>query len=510
MKKVMLIILDGFGEAVPNPGNAIAAADMPFFQKLRNEKPLAFLKTDGSASGLPDGQTGASEPGHFVIGAGRVVWQPLEEINRAFNGNEIMKRKEFSKFIKKAKSGKKVHLMGMVSDGGVHSHIEHLFDLLDILNKEGVKDVHLHAFADGRDVHEKSIKGYLDQVVEKGKCKIASLVGRYYAMDRDNNYDRTKIAYDLLTKGKGEDISFADLDKNIYINAETDYYLPAFKFEDFETISEDDLVLFFNFRSDRAQQITTAFCKSSFSEFKRDVYFSKNKEQFVVFGPYHLGDAQNIFPPANIKNSLGEWWAKHNVKQLRIAETEKFAHVTFFFNSQIKEPYVGEDRILVNSPKVASYDKKPEMSAKEVTDKVCIEISKNKYDAIVLNFANADLVGHAGNIEASKKAVEFLDKCLEKVVPLAKKHEYSIIITADHGNSDKMLYEDGETCPSHSDNVVPCIFITDKKITNLKSRIKGNKNGIKYHGELADIAPTMLDLMELEVPGEMTGESFIE
>lgn len=509
MKKAMLIILDGFGEAPAGPGNAIAAAHMPFFHELRKKYPVAFLKTDGNASGLPEGQTGASEPGHFVIGAGRIVWQPLEEVNRALKNKEILKNEVFSNFLEDIK-GKNLHLIGMVSDGGVHSHINHLLDLLEIVSEKETKNIYLHAFSDGRDVHERSVKQYLEIIQKQDKCKIASLIGRYYAMDRDKNWDRTKKAYDLLAKGTGEQISFDDLDEKIYQNADTDYYLPPFKFPEFKKIEKDDYVLFFNFRSDRAAELTTAFCDKEFTEFERKFFFKKENRQFINFGPYDLGNAWNVFPPPIVENNLGSWWSKNNVSQLRIAETEKFAHVTFFFNSQNKKPYRLEDRVLINSPKVASYAEKPEMSAQTVTERVCQEIKSEKYEAIVLNFANADLVGHSGNFNAAKKACEFLDKCLEKIVPLAIKNEFSLIITADHGNSDNMLYKDGSTRPAHSNNPVPCIFIADKKIVDLKKRNIGINNGITMHGQLEDIAPTLLDMMELPIPEEMTGKSFVK
>lgn len=506
----MLIILDGFGEAPAGPGNAISASKMPFFNSLKKKYPTAFLKTDGNASGLPEGQTGASEPGHFVIGAGRIVWQPLEEVNRSFKHKGILKNKIFAHFLKSIKN-KNIHLMGMVSDGGVHSHINHLLELLEILSKKEANNIFLHAFADGRDVHERSIREYLEIVKKQNKCKIASLIGRYYAMDRDKNWDRIKIAYDLLTEGKGEKICFDDLKQKIYKNAETDYYLPSFKFPEFKKIEKDDYVIFFNFRSDRAAELTQAFCDEQFDYFERKFFFQKENMQFINFGPYDLGNAWNIFPPPIIENNLGSWWSKNNIRQLRIAETEKYAHVTFFFNSQNKKPYTLEDRILINSPKVANYAEKPEMSAEAVTKRVCKEIKDDKYEAIVLNFANADLVGHSSNFNAAKKACEFLDKCLKSIVPLAIKKRFSLIITADHGNSDDMLYEDGSLRPSHSNNPVPCVFITDKEVINLHQRIiTVSDNGTNIHGQLSDIAPTILDIMELPIPKEMTGKSFVK
>lgn len=504
VKKSMLIILDGFGEAPRGQGNAVAAAYMPFFKKLRQNYPLLFLRTDGNASGLPEGQTGASEPGHFVIGAGRRVWQPLEEINQTFAHDDIFEKTIFKDFLQKCRDVDKVHLMGLLSDGGVHSHIDHLLKFIDMLHSKGVKNIYIHCFADGRDVHERSIQHYLKQIINK-PCKIASLIGRYYAMDRDQNFERTEVAFRLLTEGVGELININDLENNIYLHADTDYYLPAFKFADFQPISKHEPVLFFNFRSDRAQQLTSAFCQPEFDYFSRNYFFNKNDQEFIVFGPYDLGNAWNLFPPSAVVNNLGEWWSKHQVKQLRIAETEKFAHVTFFFNSQNKDPYPGEDRIMINSPKVPSYDLKPEMSALELTEKVCEQIERQYYQAIVLNFANADLVGHSGKFEAAKKACECLDQCLSRIVPLAIDHDYSLIITADHGNSDKMLFADGSICPAHSENPVPCLLI-ESSLNKVNIVIKGQKNAIPYHGELADIAPTMLKMMNLPIPAEMTGK----
>jgi 2,3-bisphosphoglycerate-independent phosphoglycerate mutase len=449
---------------------------------------------------------GASEPGHYILGAGRVVLQPLEELNQSFKTQEILTKKAFQEFLAKAKS-RKVHLLGMVSDGGVHSDIRHLNQLAKIFQSQGIADVYLQAIADGRDVPERSIASYLSEI--DPSLQLSSLIGRYYAMDRDQNYDRTEIAYRLLTQGQGQKITKADLTKNIYRQADTDYYLKPLLFPQFTPIEEDDLVLFFNFRSDRAAQLTSAFTDPDFSEFQRDTYFAPKTDQFLIFGPYGFGNATNLYEPPTITNNLGSWWAQHNVKQLRIAETEKYAHVTFFFNSQQKEVNPGEDRILVLSPKVASYDAKPEMSAREVTAKAIEQIRANKYQAIVLNYANCDLVGHSGDLKATIKACEVVDECLSELIPAAQRHEFQIIITSDHGNSDQMLYPDGRARPAHSSNAVPCLFFTNKSLVDLSKRVKGQINSTDYHGELADIAPTLLDLMELPTPSEMTGESFI-
>ena len=511
MKKVLLIIKDGFGWSLKKEGNAVKAAHMPFFDKLRKKYPFTLLQTKGHASGLPEGQTGASEPGHLILGAGRIVWQSLENINQSFKNKSILKNKSFKKFLNQS-FNRKIHLVGLLSDGGVHSHINHLENLLEILAKEKIKkeNIFLHAIADGRDVKRKSIAKYLDQIKKTKKCQLASLIGRFYAMDRDKNWQRTKQAFDLLTAAKGEKLNFNKINETIYNQAESDYYLKGFVFPDFKKIAKQDLVLLFNFRSDRSEQLTSAFTQDNFSEWKRDFYFPKNKEQFFVFGPYHQGNAWNIFPPPKVKNNLGEVLAYHGLKQLRIAETEKFAHVTFFFNAQNKKPFPQEERILIPSKKCLSFAECPQMSAKEITIQVCSEIKKKKFSVIVLNFANADLVGHSGKFEKAKASCEVLDQCLSKIVPLAIGEDYQLIITADHGNSDEMLYENGEISCAHSKNPVPCILITDKKIKPFKKRQNFKiEQGLEVSGQLQDIAPTILDMLELPSPAEMTGESFL-
>jgi len=516
LKKALLIILDGFGFSNKTAGNAVAAAHMPFFRKLQNEHPHTFLKTWGHAAGLPESQTGASEPGHVTIGAGRIVWQPLEKINRAFASGDILANANFQKFLHSSRTAPRIHLIGLVSPGGVHSHLDHLGSILRILENEKIpsEKIFLHAIADGRDVSPRSTSNIFEQFSKEfPTLNWASLAGRFFAMDRDQNWDRTEKYFQLLTAGQGEKIvgNFRDqnfwshFSRQIYRQAENDYFLPPFTFDRFQPIAENDAVLVFNFRSDRSAQITQAFCDREFSQFERPFFFKKN---FFIFGPFSR-QATCLFPPEKITNSLGETLAKNGRKQLRIAETEKFAHVTFFFNGQEKEPFANETRILVDSPKCKSFAQKPAMGALEVCQQVCQQIENGDFQAIILNFANADLVGHSGDLQAAKLACETLDACLEKIVPLARAKDFQIIVTADHGNAEEMLDAHGQMRTSHSKNPVPCIFICDRKIVDLRSRSSlGEKCGVHMRGQLADLAPTLLDFLEIEKPEEMTGESF--
>jgi len=517
MKKALLIILDGFGISKKSTGNAVAEAKMPFFKKLLKNHPHTFLQTHGAASGLPENQTGASEPGHVVLGAGRRVWQPLEKINRDFLSGDILKNQKFKKFLKAIVKVKKIHLIGLLSDGGVHSHLSHLENILEILKSQQKiisKKILIHAIADGRDVAPRSIKKYLQNISNKKIGKIASLAGRFFAMDRDQNWDRTEKYFQLLTKKIGEKKSLENLDeKKIYQNAENDYFInPCFDEKNFLPIEKNDVVLFFNFRSDRAAQISTAFCDRNFTEFSD---FKMSKDNFFIFGPF-CQFATNIFPPEKIKNNLGEILEKNNKTQLRIAETEKFAHVTFFFNSQKKRKNRGEKRILVPSKKCRSFAEFPEMSAYEITEKLIFEIQNSNFDFIFCNFANADLVGHSGNFIAAKKACKTLDKVLSKILPIAQKNNYQILISADHGNADEMVDDHGEISMSHSKATAPLIFIGDQNLAlqfkkNLKTRkSRGKMFGVDFFGELADIAPTILSILQIKKPAEMTGKSFLE
>ncbi len=501
-RKVLLVILDGFGEAPAGPGNAISLAKTPHFDKFRNEYPHSILQCTGEAVGLIEGAMGGSEVGHFTMGAGRIVPQFLLAINRAikdgsFYENEALK----SAYHYAKKSNKKLHLMGMISDEGVHSHINHLFSLLEWAKKEGLEDVYIHCIADGRDVAERSVKNFLkmlqDKIDEIGVGKIATLIGRYYSMDRDRNFDRTAEGYRLLTEGKGE--AFDDVYKAVDHFYEkdsklTDYYLPPILLDKNGLVETHDALIFFNYRTDRTQQLTDAFTDPDFKEFPKTV----GDIHFVCMGPYSEIAPVAFTVPA-IENNLAHVLSKNAIPQLRVAETEKYAHVTFFFNSQIEHHVPLEDRILVHSPKVPSYAEKPEMSAPEVTEKVLLAMHDSHHQVIIVNYANGDLVGHSGSLEAAVKAVEVLDESLGKLHEQAQKYGYTILITADHGNCDDMLYPDGSQKPAHSMNPVGFMAIGPE-----------NKIHQVHDGGLQDIAPTILKLIGLEKPAEMTGECLID
>ncbi|MBU2524101.1 2,3-bisphosphoglycerate-independent phosphoglycerate mutase [Patescibacteria group bacterium] len=499
-KKVLLIVLDGFGESKNIKGNAIKKAKTPYIDYLRKTYPVTLLKTHGNAVGLPNGSMGGSEVGHYTMGAGRIVWQSLERINRYIKDGDLFKNKVILKSLKNAQKSA-LHLVGMISDEGVHSHINHLFALLDLAKKKKISKVYIHCITDGRDVPEKSAEKYLKKInshIKKNKVgEIATIVGRYYAMDRDKNWKRTKVAYDLLTEGKGMEAKNAiDGVKEAYKQGDTtDYYLRPIIINKEGLIKSDDSIIFFNYRTDRAKQLTASFVDHKKTLFPR----KKVKTEFVCFGPYS-SIANIAFPEVKIKNNLGEILSNKGKKQLRIAETEKYAHVTFFFNSQRKDPYPGEKQILIPSPKVPSYALKPKMSAAKVTSEAIKQINKQQFDFILMNYANADLVGHSGNLAATVKCVEFLDKCLKKVIPKALKNSYDILLTADHGNAEQMLYPDGSKCPAHSLNKVPCVFISSQKN---KLKLKKNNNGLQ------DIAPTVLFLLDLNKPKIMTGDNLI-
>lgn len=496
-KKAILIIIDGMGEGADNQGNAVTQAQTPYLNSYKKDYPNVLLESSGNAVGLPEGVMGASEPGHLTMGAGRVVWQPLEEINQAIKSCRFFENKTIlDLLIKLREKGKPLHLIGMVSDAGVHSHTEHLFAILQMAKHEGVREVYIHAITDGRDVPERSVKEYLDKIDNYTKLvgvgKIVSMIGRYYAMDRDQNYDRTQTAYDLYVNSKGETkANYQEAIEDAYQKIDTDYYLTPYLFEGFENIKENEGVFFFNFRSDRAKQLTHALIDTNFDKFERSLIV----KNFVAMGPF-TENAPVAFPPEKVVNNCGSWLSQKNIEQLRIAETEKYAHVTFFFNSQENEPYAGEDRILVHSPKCRSYAEKPEMSAYEVTEKVVEQIDKQKYGAIVLNFANPDLVGHSGDLNATIKAVETVDACVGKVVETALKNDYQVILTADHGNAEQMFYpESGVVCPAHTTNKVRCYIIGSGDVE------------LKENLGLSSVVPTMFKMMGVEVPKEMTGES---
>ena len=505
--KVILIVADGWGYAPAGKGNYITQANTPEFSELLKKYPHTLNKASGNAVGLPEGSQGNSEVGHLHIGAGRIVWQMYEKINRTvkdksfFKNEKLIEAMDFAK-----KNNSSLHLIGLCSDEGVHAHTNHLIALLEMAKKIGVKNIFIHFFADGRDVPEKSAEKYID-IIEKTKIgKIASIVGRYYSMDRDNNWNRTKEAYDLLTLGKGFKAKNANeaIDAAYKRGDKTDYYIqPAVivgrNNQPLATIKDNDAVIFFNFRTDRPRQLTHAFLDRKFDKFKRE---KVPKVKFITFTAYDKSFLKiAAFFEDKISNNLGQVIAKNNLKQLRMAETEKYGHVTYFFNSQIEKPNKGEERIMIPSPKVPSYDQKPEMSAYEIADEAVKKIKTEKFDFIVINFANCDLVGHSAVNEAIIKAVQTVDECSKKIIDAGLDNDYTVILTADHGSAEDKLYPDGKAKPAHSTNPVNFILISNEE--KLK-RVKLRK------GEQSDVAPTILDIMKINKPKEMTGKSLIE
>lgn len=510
MKNVLLIILDGFGEGKAYPGNAITLAKTPTITALKKKYPWMLLKASGEAVGVPEGTQGGSEVGHFTIGAGRIVLQQIEEINRAMKDGSFFKKPTLLEACKK----KTLHLLGMISDQGVHAHLAHLFALLELAKRQKVEHIFIHAITDGRDVHERSAIGFIKQIQEKIRelglqncAKIATIIGRYFAMDRDENWNRLQPAYDLYALGKGirETNPVQAIEHAYERNIETDYYIDPIVIEPHATIKNGDAVIFFNFRSDRAREITWAFTGENDPKTGKPVGIKIDKPvrpYFVCFGPYSE-KAPVVFPTPVVKNNLGQVLAQHNIKQFRLAETQKYAHVTYFFNSQIEEPNPGEDRLMIESKRRHSYSEVPEMSAAEITDALIKKLAEKKYAFVAVNFANCDLVGHSGDLKATIKAVEMIDECLGRIIPAALKNDYTTLITGDHGNAEYMIYEDsGEPCPSHTKNPVPCIVIANP----VKA---GRSNLTQKGGELKDIAPTILKIMEIPKPKEMTGENLL-
>ena len=506
-KTTMLMILDGYGINEKQEGNAIAMANKPNIDKLMKQYPTTVIKTSGMAVGLPEGQMGNSEVGHTNIGAGRIIYQKLTKITKDITDGDFFTNPEFLNAIENCKNNdSKLHIMGLVSDGGVHSHNRHLYALLELCKRKGLEDVYVHCFLDGRDTPPASGEGYIteleEKMAEKSIGKIATLSGRYYAMDRDKNWDRTALAYNAMVKGEGPKATSAiSAIESCYQKEEFDEFVKPIIIVNDEkpvaTIQKNDSVIFFNFRPDRARQITRALTDKEFNEFEKEDL----NLYFVCFNQYDetLKNVTIAFKDEPIINTFGEYISKNGLTQLRIAETEKYAHVTFFFNGGEEKQYEGEDRILVPSPKVATYDLKPEMSALEVTEKVIAQIEAGKYDSIILNYANTDMVGHTGNIEAAIKAVETIDECVGRVANAILEKNGVLLITADHGNSEQMIdYSTGEPCTSHTTNPVPLVLVGYDKDVKLKE------------GKLADLAPTMLEIMGLGKPEEMTGESLIE
>jgi len=506
-KPYALIIMDGYGVNERHEGNAIYAAKTPNMDKYMAEYPNTIIHASGMDVGLPDGQMGNSEVGHTNIGAGRIVYQELTRITKSIEDGDFFENEALKGAVENCKKNDSaLHFIGLLSDGGVHSHINHLYGLLEMAKKNGLDKVYVHCFMDGRDVSPTSGADFAEALVAKmralGTGKIASVMGRYYAMDRDNRWERVSEAYRAMVYGEGnKDTSAVNAIKKSYNENVTDEFVVPTVITDDEgnalgKISANDSVVFFNFRPDRAREISRTIVDAEFSGFEREFF----NTYFVCMTQYDasMPNVQVAFKPQSLVNTFGEYISQKGLRQLRIAETEKYAHVTFFFNGGVESVYDGEDRALINSPKVATYDLQPEMSAPEVCDEVVKRIESGEYDVIVLNYANCDMVGHTGIFDAAVKAVETVDTCLGKTVDAILKMGGTALITADHGNADQMVdYDTNAVFTAHTTNVVPLVMI-------------GGEEGAKLKvGRLADLAPTMLDLMGLEKPAEMTGESLL-
>ena len=496
-KPTVLMILDGYGLNDKVEGNAVAQAKTPVMDKLMAECPFVKGNASGLAVGLPDGQMGNSEVGHLNMGAGRIVYQELTRITKEIQDGDFFKNEALLHAVKSAKeNGSALHLFGLLSDGGVHSHNTHLYALLELAKREGLENVYVHCFLDGRDTPPASGKGYVEQLVDKmkeiGVGQVATVMGRYYAMDRDNRWDRVELAYNAMVKGEGAEAACGICAvQNSYDNGKNDeFVVPAVVKKDgapVATIKDKDSVIFFNFRPDRAREITRAFCADEFDGFAREKRLDLT---YVCFTEYDetIPNKEVAFHKVSITNTFGEFLAAHNMTQARIAETEKYAHVTFFFNGGVEEPNKGEDRILVKSPKVATYDLKPEMSAYEVCDKLTGAIRSEKYDVIIINFANPDMVGHTGIQAAAIAAVEAVDECVGKTVEALKEVGGQMFICADHGNAEQLIdYETGAPFTAHYDE----------------------NYTLREGGCLADIAPTLIEMMGMQQPAEMTGKSLL-
>jgi len=498
MKPLVLCILDGVGIRNEEKGNAFKQANKPNFDFLWNNYPHSLLHASGPLVGLPEGQMGTSEVGHMNIGAGRIVYQPLQLINEKIKDKSFFENKNILEVINHTKDNKsKLHILGLISDGGIHSHIDHLMAILDMCKKENITNLHLHLFTDGRDVSPYSAYSFIEKVENKlkeiGIGTISTIGGRYYGMDRDNNYDRLKKGYDAIVHGIGnKSNSIKDYINESYQNNITDEFLEPAIFDENGLISENDGIIVFNFRKDRLREILTSLTNPDFNDMAVKKFH--NLKVVTMLPVVESVKANYAYNDTSLKNILGEYLEKCGLSQLRIAETEKYAHVTFFFDGGKEINYENETKIIIPSPKVATYDLKPEMSAYLITDKL-LEIIAS-YDVVILNYANGDMVGHTGNIEAAKKAVEVLDECLGKLIKKVEELDGTLIVTADHGNCDYMLDEFDNVVTSHSTSLVP--FIVNRKDIKLEN------------GKLGDIAPTMLSLLDLEIPEEMTGNSLIK
>ena len=503
-KKVILMILDGWGKSPDPKVSAIDNANVPFINSLYKKYPNAQLRTDGLNVGLPEGQMGNSEVGHMNLGAGRIVYQDLAKINLAVAHKTMSQEQPLIDAFQYAKDNNKaVHFLGLVSDGGVHSHTSHLRSLIDVSQDFGLEKIYVHAFTDGRDVDPKSGKKYIEDLenyIKNSTVKIASVIGRYYAMDRDKRWERVKLAYDLIVNGIGKHtVNLADSIAESYANNVTDEFIHPLTVVDKDdkpiaTIQNDDVVIFFNFRTDRGRELTEALSQKDFHEHtmhKLNLYYVTMTNYNDTYQNVHV-----VYDKDNITETLGEVLEKHNKTQIRIAETEKYPHVTFFFSGGREQPFHGESRILRNSPKVATYDLQPEMSAFELKDALVPELKEGKVDFVCLNFANGDMVGHTGVMAAAIKACEAVDKCVKEVVEAALENNYTTIIIADHGNCETMINPDGSPNTAHTTNPVPIILVDKEKI-NIRD------------GVLGDIAPTILELMGIQKPEVMTGKSLL-
>lgn len=502
-KKALLMILDGWGNGKHDKGDVIYNTPTPFLDYLNAVSAHAELQASGENVGLPDGQMGNSEVGHLNIGAGRVVFQDLVKINKACETGEILKNQGIiDAYTYAQKSGKKLHLLGLTSTGGVHSSLNHLFKLIEIGNEYGLKNVFVHCFMDGRDTDPKSGAGFIadvQKVCDANNAHIASVIGRFYAMDRDKRWARIKEAYDLLVEGKGNQATdMVQAVEASYADGVTDEFIKPINNSAVNgKIEEGDVIIFFNYRNDRAKELTQVLSQQDMPE--EGMHTVKDLHYYTMT-PYdpHYKNVTVLFPKENVMDTLGEYLSRLGKKQLHTAETEKYAHVTFFFNGGREQPYEGEDRILVSSPKVATYDLKPEMSAYEVKDKLIGAINTQQYDFIVVNFANGDMVGHTGVYNAIAKAVCVIDQCVKEVIEAVRANDYEALIIADHGNADHALNEDGTPNTAHSLNPVPFIYVTNNNSAKVKN------------GRLADVAPSILHIMGLEQPADMTGNNLIE